>query len=280
VIEFLQITDNPALAALCDDIGGFRLFVDWETHGKAERQAGRNSFISTHNEATLRDIAAAAGHTPVMVRVNPLHEGTAAEVDAAIAGRAQRLMLPMFRDAATVAQFAQIVAGRLPITALCEHVDAAQCLPRWVNTPGVDEVFIGLNDLHLSLDMSFMYEPLATGLVDELAWQIKSAGKRFGFGGIARMGEGDLPGRKVLGEHIRLGSQAVIVSRTFHRFDVGGDSMASFRTEIAALRAAEAELRARTSEQAESQRLQTCALIEQIAERIRRAAKADSKVAA
>jgi 2-keto-3-deoxy-L-rhamnonate aldolase RhmA len=280
VIELLQITDKPELAALCDEIGSFRLFVDWETHGKAERQAGRNSFISTHSTQTLAEIAKAAPHTPVMVRVNPLHEGTAAEVDAAIAGGAKRLMLPMFRNADTVHAFSQIVANRLPITPLLEHIDAAGCLPRWIDAQGVDEVYIGLNDLHISMEHSFMYQPLAIGLVDELAWQIKAANKRFGFGGIARMSEGELAGRRVLGEHMRLGSSAVIVSRTFHGMNVGGDSMASFRTEVAALRQAERELKARSAAQVEADRLQACALIEQIAEKIARSKKPAADVPA
>ena len=37
----------------------------------------------------------------------------------------------------------------------------------------------------------------------------------FGFGGIARIGEGDLPSDHILGEHVRLGSTSVILSRTF-----------------------------------------------------------------
>lgn len=37
----------------------------------------------------------------------------------------------------------------------------------------------------------------------------------FGFGGIARIGEGMLPSDYILGEHVRLGSTSVILSRTF-----------------------------------------------------------------
>ena len=37
----------------------------------------------------------------------------------------------------------------------------------------------------------------------------------FGFGGIARIGDGMLPAEKILAEHIRLGSSSVILSRTF-----------------------------------------------------------------
>lgn len=37
----------------------------------------------------------------------------------------------------------------------------------------------------------------------------------FGFGGIARIGDGLLPAEKILAEHVRLGSSSVILSRTF-----------------------------------------------------------------
>ena len=61
-----------------------------------------------------------------------------------------------------------------------------------------------------------MFEPLANGLVERVAAAARRQGLRFGFGGIARLDEGLLPGRDVLAEHLRLGSQAVILSRTFH----------------------------------------------------------------
>ena len=48
MMELLQITNDPALARRCDALPGMRLFVDLETHGKAERQTGRNTFITTH----------------------------------------------------------------------------------------------------------------------------------------------------------------------------------------------------------------------------------------
>ena len=48
MIDLLQITNDPALARRCDALPGMRLFVDLEVNGKAERQAGRNTFISTH----------------------------------------------------------------------------------------------------------------------------------------------------------------------------------------------------------------------------------------
>ena len=45
----------------------------------------------------------------------------------------------------------------------------------------------------------------------------------YGFGGIARLGEGDLPAEKVIIEHYRLGSTRAILSRSFCNTDMTTD---------------------------------------------------------
>ena len=167
------------------------------------------------------------------------------EVDAVLAQGADLIMLPMFEDAATLRAFADIVGGRCPIVPLLETAGALRTLPEWLDTPGLWEVYVGLNDLHISMGLRFMFEPLALGLLDGLAAATRARGLRFGFGGIARLDEGLLPGRAVLGEHLRLGSQAVILSRTFHR----EDSDAVFEQEVHALREAERALALRDAAQ-------------------------------
>ena len=64
-----------------------------------------------------------------------------------------------------------------------------------------------------------MFECLSGGLVEYLTEKISKKGIKYGFGGIARIGEGELPAEKILKEHVRLGSQMVILSRTFKRTD-------------------------------------------------------------
>lgn len=252
MLELIQITNDPAFAQRCDALGGFRLFVDLERLGKAERQAGRNTFISAHQLEDVARIRAAVRRSPLMVRVNPLHEGTRAEVDAVLARGADLLMLPMFEGAATLRAFSEIVAGRAPIVPLLETAAALRSVEEWAGTPGLQEIYVGLNDLHLSLGCRFMFEPLADGSVERVAAVARAHGLRFGFGGIARVDEGLLPGRDVLAEHLRLGSGAVILSRTFHR-----DSDMDFEREVAALREAERQLAARTpaQQQADAQRV-------------------------
>jgi hypothetical protein len=256
MIELIQITNDPAFARRCDAIAGMRLFVDLERHGKAQRQAGRSSFISTHGLHDVGRVRAVLRAAQLMVRVNPLHDQSAQEVEAALAQGAQRLMLPMFRAAGEVRQFVDLVAGRVPVSLLLETREALANLQDWIATPGIDEVYVGLNDLHLSLGLRFMFEPLALGLVDEVAQATHAQGLRFGFGGIARMDEGLLPGRDVLAEHLRLRSGAVILSRTFHRHDA---PESRFEEELQAMREQEQALGRRTAAQvqADAQRIRS-----------------------
>ena len=245
MLELIQITNDPVFARRCDALEGLRIWVDLERMGKAERQAGRNTFISVHQMEDVGRIRAVVRRSRLMVRINPLHAGTAAELDAVLAQGADLVMLPMFTEAAQLRDFTQLVADRVPVVALLETAGALHSLGEWVDTPGLQEVYVGLNDLHLSLGLRFMFEPLASGIVDRVAAAAREAGRRFGFGGIARLDEGLLPGSDVLAEHLRLGSGAVILSRTFNRPDA--DTV--FEQEIAALRRAQQELTSRNAQQ-------------------------------
>ena len=69
--------------------------------------------------------------------------------------------------------------------------------------------------MSLAYGYSFMFQLLANGTVDHLADRIGEKGLTFGFGGIASLSGGLLPGSYVLKEHYRLGSKRVILSRSF-----------------------------------------------------------------
>lgn len=265
MMDFLQITNDPELARRCDVLPGMRVFVDLERHGKAARQSGRNTFISTHQPEDVGRIKAQLQRSELMVRVNPLYEGTAVELDTVLAQGADSVMLPMFQTPDELLAFSRIVAGRVPIVALLETAGALHSLDSWVETPGLREVFVGLNDLHLSLGCRFIFEPLAQGLLDSVSVRVRAQGLRFGFGGIARLDEGLLPGLDVLAEHVRLGSQAVILSRTFHRPSERDAESHSFEAEVAVLRQAEKDLSTRTPQQMAANQVRICSLIGLIA---------------
>ena len=257
MLELIQITNDPAFARRCDALDGMRLFVDLERLGKAERQAGRSTFISQHEVADVGKVKAQLRRSRLMVRVNPVNPGTRAELQAVLDAGADLLMLPMFSDAAQLRGFLRLVDGRAPVVPLLETAGALASLLEWIDTPGLAEVYVGLNDLHASLGRRFMFEPLAEGLVDQVAHVVHGRGLDFGFGGIARLDEGLLPGRDVLAEHLRLGSRSVILSRTFHR----GGASDRFEADVEALRATEAALAARTAQQVQDDATRIAAAI-------------------
>jgi hypothetical protein len=90
-----------------------------------------------------------------------------------------------------------------------------------------------------------MFELLANGIVEKIGEKIREKGISFGFGGIATLDGGALPGSMVLKEHVRLDSSMVIVSRSFCNTEIITDLnevKRIFDTGISDLRALEKEV--------------------------------------
>ena len=143
MLDLIQITNDPAMARRCDALEGMRLLVDLERLGKAERQAGRDTFISRHTIDDVARVRDAVRRSRLMVRVNPLHDRSAQEVEAVLAQGPDLLMLPMFQDAVQLREFTALVAGRAAVVALLETRGAVDTLDQWVGAPGLHEVFVG-----------------------------------------------------------------------------------------------------------------------------------------
>lgn len=212
----LMILCNDAESAFAaQEAGVDRVFYDMEYIGKAERQHGRNTVKSDNKLDGIPALRNVLNKTDLLVRTNPIHAYTKMEVDKAIEYGADILMLPMVIDQHDVEQYVSYVNGRTKVCVMIETAAAMARLDKIMAVPGVDEIFIGLNDLHISMGLTFMFELLSDGIVEYIANKCQKKGMPFGFGGIARIGEGDLPSDSILGEHVRLGSQSVILSRTF-----------------------------------------------------------------
>lgn len=216
MLKLMYITNDPKVARIAADAGVDRIFIDMEVMGKAERQGHMDSVKSFHTFDDIRRVREALdGAAELLVRINPFYEGTKDEVDRAIACGTDILMLPMWKTAAEVADFVRFADGRAKTMALLETKEADAALEAVLGIAGLDEVHIGLNDLHLSFGRQFLFELLADGTVDRLCRILKDSGRRYGFGGVGRPGGGMLPAEYILGEHHRLGSGMVILSRSF-----------------------------------------------------------------
>ncbi len=267
-MDWIQITNHPAFAAFAVTCGVPRIMVDLEHLGKHERQGGLGTFISDHRPQDVALVRAAAPRAQLIVRINPWHAGSPAEVAHALQHGADSLMLPMFENAAALRACSEAIGGRARLIALLETRGALQTLEQWADLPGLTEIYVGLNDLHRELGCRFMFEPLADGTVERVARAAHARDLRFGFGGIARLDEGLVPGRVVLGEHLRLGSQSVILSRTFNREmfeEPATDWQAAYREHLRRLMHCESVLAARSAQEVESDHLLACDLIRKAA---------------
>ena len=214
-LKLMLLTAEPTAAIEAQNAGVDRVFFDLEYIGKESRQHGRNTVKSMNNIDDIPAVRKVLDKSELLVRTNPIHAYTKMEVDKAIGYGADILMLPMVMDHHDVEQFVSYVNGRCKVCIMIETAAAMARLDKILAVPGVDELFIGLNDLHISMGLTFMFEFLSDGLLEYIANKCNKAGMPFGFGGIARIGEGDLPSDNILGEHVRLGSKSVILSRTF-----------------------------------------------------------------
>lgn len=229
MFNLMLITNDADFADYAFNSGVQRIFVDLEVNGKYERQGHLDTLISKHNFSDVSVIRSKVDKCDLLVRLNPFYEGTEQEIDQALAAGADLLMLPMYKTAAEVQSFSEIVNGRAKVIPLLETSGAYHCINDVVRIKGVSEIYIGLNDLHRDLGLKFMFEPLSNGIVDNIVNVVKSANLAFGFGGLARIGEGTLPAELILGEHVRLGSSSVILSRTFHQ---RSESLADVKSKI------------------------------------------------
>lgn len=212
----MYITNNERIAQICDRAGVDRVFVDLEKLGKAQRQMNWNSVQSDHSIEDIKRVKSAVEKADVLVRVNPINVNSEKEIGLVIENGADFVMLPYFKTADEVRSFVKYVDGKVKTSILVETKDAVENIDEILAIEGIDEVHIGLNDLSHSYEQSFLFEPFKEGTVDYVVKKIKEYGiKKYGIGGIAKIGYGKIPAEDVICEHYRLGSSCAILSRAF-----------------------------------------------------------------
>lgn len=220
-LKLMFITNNPEVARIAENAGVDRVFVDMEYIGKCLRQNGMNTVQNHHTISDVLAIRAVLQKAELIVRVNPIHEASAEydssehEINEVLSAGSDIVMLPYFKTAVEVRRFLNAVNGRARTMLLLETKEAVECLDEILAIPGIDYIHIGLNDLSLSYGCGFLFQLLADGTVERLCSRIREAGIAYGFGGIASVDKGDVPGAYVIREHYRLGSSCAILSRSF-----------------------------------------------------------------
>ena len=222
-LTLMYITNNPKIAEIAQTAGVDRIWVDMESLDKELRQGGMDTVQSSHTIEDIKRIRPVVTDALLQVRINHIHENSKEEIEKVIEAGADVIMLPYFKTREEVEKFVKYVDGRAITIALVETKEACENIDDILEVKGIDEIHIGLNDLHLSYGLTFMFELLSNGVVEALCKKCRAKGIKYGFGGIARLGEGSIPAEKIIMEHYRLGSSSAILSRSFCNADMVTD---------------------------------------------------------
>lgn len=213
-LTLFYITNKAEIALIAERNGVDRIWIDLESLGKEERQRSIDSVKSHHTIDDIKTIKPLLTKSEMLVRVNPWNNASKEEIDEVVDAGADIIMLPMWKNTEDVERFLSAVGHRTKTTLLLETKEAVECIDKVLELD-FDEIHIGLNDLHLSYGMTFMFELLSNGIVEFLCEKFKKRCIPYGFGGIARLGGGLLPAEKIIMEHYRIGSTRAILSRSF-----------------------------------------------------------------
>jgi hypothetical protein len=191
--------------------GGAGIVVDWERRGKARRQAGEDTQISTDTPADLSRMRAAVDGR-VICRINGYGEWTAGEVEDALARGADELLLPMVRTTEEVDRTLDLVAGRCGLGILIETQDAVDRAAALARRP-LSRIYVGLNDLRIDRRSDSLFSPLVDRTVEEVRAVVPQP---FGVGGLT-LPDGGFPVPAVLlaAELLRIGADFTFLRRSF-----------------------------------------------------------------
>lgn len=207
---------RQAVAAGVDGI-----IVDWESRGKEERQRHADTEINRDTPEDLRRVRGCTG-APVICRINGCGPTTEAEIEQAIDGGADEILLPMVRTVEEVEGVIRRVHGRCAVGILIETVEATARAEELSRLP-LSRVYVGLNDLAIERKSPNIFSAVADGTVERLRTFFRVP---FGFGGLTLPDRGHpVPCRLLIGEMARLDCRFSFLRRSFRR-DVEGRELA------------------------------------------------------
>jgi hypothetical protein len=242
---FLFATDPLRIAAAnAAGIDGY--VVDWESIGKESRQSGADTQI---NHDSVEDLVRARAATKglVLCRINGFGAQTPLEVEQAIGGGADEILLPMVRSPREVEHVLDAARERCGVGILIETVEALGHLPALGRLP-LSRVYVGLNDLAIERREPDLFGAVVDGTLERIRSHFHGL---FGFAALTvPEGGRPVPCRLLIGEMARLGCHFSFLRRSFYRDVALGDMPASVARlrhalEASARRAAEPVARER-----------------------------------
>ncbi len=204
--------------AVAAGVGG--IIVDWEYVGKAMRQL---SYDTQVNLDTLDDLRRVRASTDALVvcRINSYGAITPGEIEAAVEGGADELLLPMVRTVEEVEKVLHQVGDRCGVGILIETIAAVELVRELARLP-LSRLYVGLNDLAIERSTRNIFTAVAEGTVEGLRRALGEI--PFGMAGLTLPDRGSpIPCRLLIGEMVRIGCDFSFLRRSFHRDILGRD---------------------------------------------------------
>jgi hypothetical protein len=187
--------------------------VDWEWIGKSTRQQGVDTQINQHTLADLHRVRAAT-RAHLICRINNAPAAVASDIEDALAGGVDEILVPMVRTATEIEQVLDQVAGRCDVGILIETTAAVSRAADFAKLP-LSRIYVGLNDLAIERRTPNLFTAVIDGTVESV--RSKCGGIPFGFGGLTIPELGSpIPCRLLMNEMIRLDCSFTFLRRSFH----------------------------------------------------------------
>lgn len=232
---FLFSTDANWIARHVE-AGVAGVVIDWEARGKRERQRGYDTQINQDTPADLARVRRAT-RARILCRVNGWGPASGDEIEQAIEGGTDEILLPMVREPSEVEAALRRVRGRAGLGILIETRDALRNAAELARLP-LSRVYVGLNDLAIERGSPSIFEPLVDGTLDRLRPLFDVP---FGAAGLTLPEGGDpVPCRVLMSELARLEVDFSFLRRSYHRDAAGRDPRVEIPRIRGALRAAAA----------------------------------------
>jgi hypothetical protein len=218
-VDLFLFTVDPRWGRDVVAAGAAGIVVDWERRGKERRQLGEGTQINADTPDDLARMRAATGGR-LLCRINGYGPWTGGEVEEAIDGGADEILLPMVRTPEEIDRTLDLVAGRCGLGILVETQDAVDRVSALARRP-LSRIYVGLNDLRIDRRSDQLFRPLTDGTVDAVRAQVAQP---FGVGGLTLPGSGFPVSSDLLAaELVRLGTDFTFLRRSFTADMAGRD---------------------------------------------------------
>jgi hypothetical protein len=213
---FSIFTKDPKIASWANYSNVSRIGVDLEYINKHLRQP--SSFrISCHTVDDLYLIKKYIEPSRLFCRINPFHEFSKAEIESVISCGVKYIMLPMFHSIEEIINCLQIINSRAQLIPLIETSKSCKIVSQIKDLDAIKDVHIGLNDLHLDLNLKNFFNIFGHPVFEKLIDDLRHHNMKFGLGGIAQYHDKTLefPSKSNYEQYLKTGASGAILSRSF-----------------------------------------------------------------